>query len=81
MKWTPKNLAIAAAVLVVGAWYVKKKAGEVVETVDKNLNPTRDTNLANRAAEWLWDGGSDGKGTPGTDLADWMDDPDRWWNE
>jgi hypothetical protein len=46
MKWTPKNLAIAAGVVFVGGWYLKQKAGYAVEAVGQAVNPTSDQNLA-----------------------------------
>ena len=78
--WTPKSTLIVAGVAVLGVWYLKSKAGEVVETVDRNFNPTRDTNLANRGANWAWGLFTDGEGTIGTDIADFVHDPEAWWN-
>jgi len=46
MKWTPKNLAIAAGVVLVAGWYVKRQAGEALDKVGQAVNPTSDQNLA-----------------------------------
>ena len=78
--WTPKTTLIVAGVAVLGLWYVKSKAAEVVEAVDKNFNPTKDTNLANRGAQGLWNVFTDGQGTIGTDAYDFLHDENRWWN-
>lgn len=72
--WSPKATLIMAGVAVVGVWYLKRQAeeavAEVVDTVDRNFNPTKSTNLANRATQWGWDQVTDGKGTIGTDIYD-----------
>jgi len=46
MKWTPKTVAIAAGVVVLGAWYLKRQAGEALEKAGEAVNPTSDQNLA-----------------------------------
>lgn len=79
-KWTPKNVLIVAGVAAVGAWYIKRRAGEALKTVGEAVDITSNTNLASRGAEAWWGGGSDGRGTIGTDAYDWIHSPDRWWN-
>jgi hypothetical protein len=53
-------ISIAGVVLVAAAWYAKKKAGQVVDTVldaSKYVNPVSDQNLAYQGASsmarWL----------------------------
>ncbi len=45
MKWTPKTVAIAAGVVVLGAWYLKKKAGDTVQEAANAVNPTNPDNI------------------------------------
>lgn len=82
MKLAPQaqSTLIIAAVVLFLLWYLKNRAGEAVEVVNRNLNPTEDTNLANRGFNWLYQSATGSDGTLGTDIAEWKDDPDRWWN-
>ena len=53
----------AGAAVVVGFYLLKKQAGE-------KLDITSDQNVVNQWVEGVYNGGFDGQGTPGTDLAD-----------
>jgi len=79
MKWTPKNLAIAAAAVVVTSWYLKKKAGEAVADVGQAVNPVNPENVFNRGFNALYGAVTDGKGTAGTDIADGVQGIKDWW--
>lgn len=72
MKWTPKNVAIAAGVVVLAGWYLKNKAGQAVEKVGNAVNPVNHDNVFNRGWNAIYGAVTDGKGTLGTDIADWI---------
>jgi hypothetical protein len=74
MKWTPKTVAVAAGVLLLGGWYVKRQAGEAVAEVAQAVNPVNRENVFNRGFNALYGAVTDGKGTAGTDLYDWWND-------
>jgi hypothetical protein len=74
MKWTPKNLAIAAAAVVIAGWYVKRQAGAVVAEVGQAVNPVNQDNIFNRGFNAVYGSVTDGKGSLGTDLYDWLND-------
>ena len=72
MKWTPKTVAITAGVVVLGAWYLKNRAGQAVTDAANAVNPTNHDNVFNRGAQGLWASVTDGEGTIGTDIYDWI---------
>lgn len=72
MKWTPKTVAIAAAVVVVGGWYLKKKAGETLQEVGQAVNPTNPDNVINQGFNSVYKSVTGSEGTLGTDLADFF---------
>jgi len=72
MKWTPKTVAIAAAVVVVGGWYLKKKAGETIQEVGQAVNPTNPDNVINQGFNSVYQSVTGSEGTLGTDLADFF---------
>jgi hypothetical protein len=74
MKWTPKTVAVAAGVLLLGSWYVKRQAGEAVAAVGQAVNPVNPENVFNRGFNAVYGAVTDGKGTAGTDLYDWWND-------
>ena len=69
------NTLIFAGVAVLGVWYFKTKAVEVVSDVGSAVNPTNQENIFNRAFSAIYDGGTDGQGTLGTDLYDFFNPP------
>lgn len=75
------GLAGVAGAYVLGKFLVKDAAGEIGQAVDTNFNPTRDTNLANRAAQGVWDVFTDGQGTIGTDVYDGVQRLKGWWSD
>jgi hypothetical protein len=74
MKFTPKTVAIAAGVVLLGSWYVKRQAGDAVAAVGQAVNPVNPENIVNRGFHGVYDVFTDGKGTLGTDLYDWWND-------
>lgn len=75
--WTPKNLLIVGGVVVVGAWWLKAKATKAVEDVGQAVNPVNPENVFNRGAQSIWDQFTDGKGTIGTDIYEWLNPADE----
>lgn len=75
--WTPKTTLIVAGVAVAGLWYLKSKATETVKEVGQAVNPVNHDNIFNRGAQAIWDQFTDGQGTIGTDIADWLNPPDE----
>lgn len=71
MKWTPKTLAITAGVVVVGAWYLKRQAGQALASAGQAVNPVNPNNVFSRGVNevggaisgdenfslgaWLWE--------------------------
>lgn len=45
MTWTPKNVAIAAAVAVVALYLIKRQAAETVADVGQAVNPVNPGNV------------------------------------
>lgn len=92
-RWTPKTAMIAAGVAVVGVWFVSRKATDAAQAV----NPLNHDNVFNRGAQSVWDVFTDGRGSIGTDVADWnqelnekyyrytplgvWDSVTEWWEE
>ena len=79
MKWTPKTVAIAAAVVVVGGWYLKRQATETVKEAANAVNPTNPDNVINQGFNSVYQSVTGSRGTLGTDLADFfhgLDDED-----
>lgn len=75
--WTPKTTLIVAGVAVAGLWYLKSKATETVKEVGQAINPVNHDNIFNRGAQAIWDQFTDGQGTIGTDIYDWLNPPDE----
>ncbi|MCC4269866.1 hypothetical protein LL254_04035 [Marinobacter nauticus] len=71
-RWTPKTVLIVGGVVVLGAWYLKGKAGEAMASAGQAINPTNNDNIIYRGANGLWASVTDGKGTIGTDIYDWL---------
>ena len=78
-QWTPSTVLIVGGVAVLGAWYLKNKAVETVKDAGQAVNPLNPDNIFNRGAQSIWDQFTDGKGTIGTDIYDWLhgDDIDK----
>lgn len=70
-----------AGAYFLGKFIIKDTAEGVVDTVNTNLNPTEQTNLANRAFNAVYSGGPDGKGTLGTDIYDGVQAMKAWWGD
>ena len=68
-----------AGAYVLGKYIIKDTAKGVTNAIDTNLNPTRQTNLANRAFSAVYNGGLDGQGTLGTDIFDSVQAVKGWW--
>jgi len=86
---TPKSTLIVAGVAVIGLWYLKGRTVEAIKDVGQAVNPVNPENIFNQGFEAVYGAVTDGKGTPGTDLADWSDELDRkyykytplgWWD-
>lgn len=78
--WNPKSVLIVGGVAALAVWYVKSQAGEAAEKAAQAVNPVNPDNIFNRGAQSLWDVFTDGKGTIGTDIYDFVHDPEAWWN-
>ena len=76
-QWSPKTVLIVGGIAVLGAWYLKGKAGEMVKDVGQAVNPVNHDNVFNRGAESLYQAVTGSEGTPGTDLADWSQELDE----
>lgn len=74
------GLAGVAGAYFLGKYMINDAGESVVETVNQNLNPTEQTNLANRAFNAVYSGGLDGKGTLGTDIYDTVQAAREWFN-
>lgn len=79
-SWTPKNTLIVAGVAVVALWYLKNRTVETAKAVGQAVNPINHDNIFNQGAEGIYGAITGSNGSPGTDLADWVHDGDRWWN-
>ncbi|MDX1800396.1 MAG: hypothetical protein R3303_05650 [Marinobacter sp.] len=77
--WSPKNVAIAAAVVVIGGWYLKRQATEVIKDTAQAVNPVNHDNVFNSGFNALYGAVTDGKGTLGTDTADAVQSVKDWW--
>lgn len=75
--WTPKNVAIAAGVVLVVGWYIKNKAGDTLKQAGQAVNPVNNDNVINQGAQSLWGVFTDGKGSIGTDIYDWLNPGDE----
>ena len=71
MKWTPKNVAIAAGVVLAVGWYLKYQAGETVKDAANAVNPTNQDNIFNRAFESGYSAITGSDDSPGVDMAEW----------
>lgn len=69
-RWTPKATLIVGGVVVVGGYFVLSKATKTAGQAVTALNPANQNNVINQAFNSLYDGGLDGEGTLGTDIAD-----------
>lgn len=78
--WTPKTTLIVAGVAVLGVWYLKTRGVEAVKKVGQAVNPTNHDNVFNKGAQGLWNSVTDGEGSIGTDVYDFVHDDSRWWN-
>lgn len=76
-QWTPSTVLIVGGVAVIGAWYLKNKAVETVKDAGQAVNPVNPDNIFNRGAQSIWDQFTDGKGTIGTDIYDWIHGSDE----
>lgn len=76
MNWTPKTVAITGAVVVLGAWYLKRQAGQALADAGQAVNPTNHDNVFNRGFNGLYQSVTGSGGTLGTDLADWINGGD-----
>ena len=74
--WNPKTVLIVGGVAVAGAWYLKRQATQAVKDVGQAVNPVNHDNIFNRGAQGIWDQFTDGKGTIGTDIYDWLNPAD-----
>lgn len=68
-------VGVAGAVLIAAAWYAKKKVGEVAKEVLPLVDPTDSRNLANTAANAVFQKATGYKGTIGTALYDYWNPP------
>lgn len=81
MKWTPKTVAITAGVVVIGAWYIKRKAGKAITEAGQAVNPVNRENIFNRAFNGVYGAVTGSEQPAGTDLGQWASHNDRWWTE
>lgn len=72
MNWTPRNVAITAGLGLLAVWYIKRQAGAAVEQAAQAVNPVNHDNVFNRGANAVWGAVTDGQGTIGTDIYDWL---------
>jgi hypothetical protein len=70
--WSPKTVLIVGGVAVAGAWYLKSRATQAVKDVGQAVNPVNRDNIFNRGAQAVWDQFTDGEGSIGTDIYDWL---------
>lgn len=75
--WTPKTVLIVGGVAVLGAWWLKGRAVQAVKDAGQAVNPVNPENIFNRGAQSLWDQFTDGQGSIGTDIYDWLNPPDE----
>lgn len=70
-----------AGAYVLGKYMIKDTAEGVTKAIDTNLNPTRQSNIANRAFSAVYSGGLDGQGTLGTDIYDGVQAVKQWFGQ
>jgi hypothetical protein len=74
-KWTANETLMVAGVAVLAGYFVIDSLGDAVKSVGNAVNPVNHDNIFNRAFESIYDGGSDGEGSLGTDLYDFFNPP------
>lgn len=74
------GLAGMAGVYFLGKFIAKDAAEGATEALNRNFNPTEQTNVANRMFSAVYSGGLDGKGSLGTDIYDGVEAIKKWYS-
>ena len=72
MSFTNQQLIGIGIAGVLAFWYLKNKAVQTAKDVGEAVNPIDQENIFNRGFNAFYGSVTDGKGTLGTDIADWV---------